>query len=99
MSSEKEDRRWTWHGRYGDDSGDWLYLEKLPHELSDNLQKALRELHEKNKGARFERNVGYDSHKNGRRLQELDLIREVGNAWNTSIQFAPQVHQWLKENR
>ena len=76
---------WIFWGRYGDDETTVL-IDKLPEELSKTDQKTLLSFYNSDKNE-LSGDFAY-------KMQNQELLREVGNEWNHNLAWAPQVHEW-----
>jgi hypothetical protein len=87
-----KERSWDYCGLYGDDD-QVIDIITMPAELPDNLKQALKTLYEGGATEFYGCGVSMDD---GYQLKDLGLARQVGNAWNERIMWAPQVHEWMK---
>jgi hypothetical protein len=88
-------RVWTFQGRQGN-RPEKVAVDLLPNELSPKLLKALEKLYGDKKA---QESYGTGTSDKGFLLYSLGLVRQMGNSWNASVVFAPQVHSFLRAQK
>lgn len=83
---QPEPLQWSWRGMYGDDPEEIITIGTPPEDLPEEVVEMVRDLY-KDTGEPGEYYTRL------RLAVSLNLCREIGNAWNKSLLWAPQ---WLE---
>ena len=94
---------WKFYGRYhDDDSPEWVYINTQPDDLPKYIKKELFKYDYEKMRTETSDGCAHDAfiyNKVFHRLQDEGLVREVGNAWNTNIRWAPGMSEWIDKNK
>lgn len=95
---------WEYRGLYHDDGSWTIRVEIQPDKLPKWAKDALLKYDLEN--GIIVNSIGcirdlfmWNEYETWRKLEEVGLAREVGNAWNKQIRLAPGMREWIKKHQ
>lgn len=95
---------WEYRGLYNDSDPRTVVIQTQPDDLPKYAKKALVEFNYDDRiwylGSGESRDKFLSEHrKTCNKLEEVGLAREMGNAWNKRIRFAPGLYDWIEKEQ
>ena len=95
---------WEYRGLYNDGDSRTVIVQTQPDKLPAYAKKALLEFDYDDRiwylgGGESRDKFLSENRKTCNKLEEVGLAREVGNAWNKRIRFAPDLYEWIEKEQ